>query len=58
MFDIGAYVRLMRAEQKLRAESKISSENERNRRRYYQRTQNQINTRREQTIRAMRTRHK
>ncbi len=58
MFDFGAYIRLLRADQKLRADSKISNENERNRRRYYQRTQNQINAQREKTIRATRTKHK
>ncbi len=58
MFDYTALMRLLREERKLAAQSKISNTNDKNRRRYYQSAQNQINKRREQMLRTHRTNHK
>ncbi len=58
MFDITAFMHLLREERKLEAQSKISNKNNENRRHYYQRTLNQISQTRERGVRNMRTRHK
>ncbi len=58
MFDYTALMRLLREERKLAAQSKISNNNDKNRRRYYQSTLNQMNQTRERTIRTTHMKHK